>query len=329
MFHGLGMIRLSVLAAVFWALVSVPAMAGEHVGFSILQSASDLPFLYAYDHRLFQAEGIDPEFFVLGAPNQVIDSLVTGRADVAPGAAAGIALVADSQFPNILKIFGLSGGQIDPLIRGDALVVPRTSSFSSLADLKGKKIGTLPGIQWRSITRFLLKKGGLDPARDAQIVEIALPLQVQALLAGTVDALLVTEPNVSLSLATGTVKVAVEEPAGRYIGSPFFTGALAMTSKFANGRPDVARKVVKILYEATKVIDAQFEENRPLLAKYHIYSEDALPNIPKTMTILEPDFTKDDLDSYQKFSDMFMEEGAMEEPVDVRKQLLPVDYMPK
>ncbi len=169
-----------------------------------------MPYFLAYDQKMFEAEGIEPKHVFLGAPNQVIDSFLTGRADVGPNAAAGITIVANAQFPGTLKVFGFQGGRLEPFVRDSALVVPTSSSASSFADMKGKKIGTLPGIQWRSITRNLLRKAGLNPETDATIVELGLPLQIQALLSGTVDALLAIEPQASLAIATGQAKIAIE-----------------------------------------------------------------------------------------------------------------------
>jgi len=315
------------LAAVF--AVS-GARAAEHVMFSLLGSSSILPYLLAYDSKMFEKEGIEAEHAVFGAPNQVIDSFLTGRSDVGPGAAAGITLVANSQFPGTLKVFALQGGRLEPsFIRGSALVVPTTSDVEGFADLKGKKIGTLPGIQWRSITRHLLRKAGLNPETDAQIVELGLPLQVQALLANTVDALLVVEPNVSLAIATGYAKIAVDNPTDRYIGSPFFNGAMIMTSKFAEERPEVAKKVVKVMFEAAKMVDADYEKYKPLLVKYGFYSEESVKDIPLGYLVMADKFDDQILDSYQKFADMFYDEGAMEEPVDVREQMLPREYLPE
>ena len=141
-----------------------------------------------------------------------------------------------------LKVFGFQGGRLEPFVRDSALVVPTSSSASSFADMKGKKIGTLPGIQWRSITRNLLRKAGLNPETDATIVELGLPLQIQALLSGTVDALLAIEPQASLAIATGQAKIAIEHPTDPFIGTPFFNGAMVMTSKFAEQRPDVGQE---------------------------------------------------------------------------------------
>jgi NitT/TauT family transport system substrate-binding protein len=228
-----------------------------------------------------------------------------------------------------LKVFGFQGGSLDPFVRDSALVVLNSNNAKSFADMKGKKIGTLPGIQWRSITRNMLRKAGLNPETDAQIVEVGLPLQIQALLSGTVDALLAIEPTASLAVATGQAKVALENPTDRFIGTPFFNGAMVMTTKFAETRPEVAKKVVKVMVKATKMVNEDYEKYKPLLAKYGVFSTEALASIPLGMVMTTENVTDADLDSYQKFSDMFLAEKAIEVSTNVRDQMLAKKYFPQ
>jgi NitT/TauT family transport system substrate-binding protein len=328
---GSALIRVFKWAAVATMLAATvqAAAAAEVVTFSLLSSSSTLPYFLAYDQKMFEAEGIEPKHVFLGAPNQVIDSFLTGRSDVGPNAAAGITIVANAQFPGTLKVFGFQGGSLDPFVRDSALVVRNSSSATSFADMKGKKIGTLPGIQWRSITRNMLRKAGLNPETDAQIVEVGLPLQIQALLSGTVDALLAIEPTASLAVATGQAKVALENPTDRFIGTPFFNGAMVMTTKFAETRPEVAKKVVKVMVKATRMVNDDYEKYKPLLAKYGVFSTEALVSIPLGMVMTTEHVTEADLDSYQKFSDMFLAEKAIEVSTSVRDQMLAKSYFPQ
>ena len=40
------------------------------------------------------------------------------------------------------------------------------STIKAFADLKGKTLGHVPGIQWRTISRHMVRAAGLDPDKD-------------------------------------------------------------------------------------------------------------------------------------------------------------------
>src|SRR4029450_1558281 len=104
------------------------------------------------------------------APIQIIDALIAERADFGPpGAAAGIAMIAESKFPGKLKVFGLQGGGVAVDRINDGLIVRPDSPIKTFADLKGKSLGHVPGIQWRTISRHMVRSAGLDPDSDVQL----------------------------------------------------------------------------------------------------------------------------------------------------------------
>ncbi|WP_040771895.1 ABC transporter substrate-binding protein, partial [Rhodopseudomonas sp. B29] len=148
-------------------------------------------YYVALDQKLFEKACIEIDSNKMESPNQIIDALIAGRADFGPpGAAAGIAMIAESKFPGKLKIFGLQGGGIKVDRINDGLIVKPDSTIKSFADLKGKTLGHVPGIQWRTISRHMVKSAGLDPDKDVKLVDLAVAMQVPAVVGGTVDATL-------------------------------------------------------------------------------------------------------------------------------------------
>src|SRR3977135_1489833 len=68
-------------------------------------------YFVALEDKLFEKDCIEVISTKMESPNQIIDALIAERADFGPpGAAAGIAMIAESKFPGKLKIFGLQGG---------------------------------------------------------------------------------------------------------------------------------------------------------------------------------------------------------------------------
>src|SRR5579863_2499590 len=143
-------------------------------------------YYVALEEKLFEKACIEVESVKMEAPNQIIDSLIAERADFGPpGAAAGIAMIAESKFPGKLRIFGLQGGGIAVNRINDGLIVKPDSMLKSFADLKGRTLGHVPGIQWRTISRHLVRAAGLDPDKDVTLVDLAVAMQVPAVVGGT------------------------------------------------------------------------------------------------------------------------------------------------
>jgi NitT/TauT family transport system substrate-binding protein len=310
--------------ALAWApFVASPAQATEKVDFSWLPSTDSLPFFVALEDKLFEAQGIEPVPHKFGTPALVVDSFVSGRSDVgASGTAAGIALIAESRFPGTMRVFGFTGGELDPPMINNDLVALKTSPIKSFADLKGHKLGTVPGIQWRTISRYILRQSGLDPDKDVQVIELGLPLQVQAVMSGTVDALLSFEPMTSMAVATGNVRVVMEDPAQRFIGNPFWGGASTMTVKFVKERPAVAAKIIAVMDIAMKRAQDNFDHYKPLLAKYAGVPDSSLPFVRPILFRSDSQIGPGDVAAFQKFADVLFKEGVMPRAVDAQALII-------
>jgi NitT/TauT family transport system substrate-binding protein len=259
----------------------------------------------------------------LEAPNQIIDALVGARADFGPpGAAAGIAMLAESKFPGTFKVFGLQGGGIKVGLINDGLIVKPDSTIKSFADLKGKKLGHVPGIQWRTISRYMVRSAGLDPDKDLTLVDLAVGMQVPAVVGGSVDATLSLEPVGSIAVASGQAKRATTNPVAMVIADPFYSGVSLLTTKFLQERPQVARKVVEAIDEATRLANADFDKYKRIIPKYTPIRPDQLEFLAKPYLRAFDELNDTDLNSYQALVDVFQKEGVLQSRINVREKIL-------
>lgn len=280
-------------------------------------------YYVAIEEGLFEKACIKVKSNRMQSPNHIIDALVSGRADFGPpGAAAGIAMLAEERFPGTFKIFGLQGGGIKVDLINDGLIVKTGSDIKSFSDLKGYTIGHVPGIQWRTITRHLVRASGLDPDKDVTLVDLAVPQQVPAVLGGSVDATLSLEPVGSIAAYTEGVDRAVINPVAMVIADPFFSGAAVLTTKFIKERPAVAKKIVEIFDEATALAMADFNKYKAIIPKYTAIRDTQLDLLAKPYLRSFSDLNETDLNSYQAFVDVFFAEGVMKEKMDVRTKIL-------
>ena len=280
-------------------------------------------YYVALEEKLFEKACIEIVSNKLEAPNQIIDALVGSRADFGPpGAAAGIAMLAESKFPGTFKVFGLQGGGIKVGLINDGLIVKPDSEIKTFADLKGKKLGHVPGIQWRTISRYMVRSAGLDPEKDVTLVDLAVGMQIPAVVGGSVDATLSLEPVGSVAVASGQAKRAITNPVAMVIADPFYSGASLLTTKFVKERPQVAKKIVEIIDEATKMANTDFDKYKQIIPKYTPIRAEQLDGLAKPYLRAFNELNDTDLNSYQALVDVFQKEGALTEKINVRDKML-------
>ena len=280
-------------------------------------------YYVALEEGLFDQADIEIESVKFENPNQIIDSLVSGRADFGPpGAAAGITVLAEAKAPGTFKVFGLQGGSIKGDTINDALIVKPDSTITSFADLEGKKVGTIPGIQWKTILSYVLKQNGLEPGNNVTIEQMAVGLHLPSVVSGAVDATLSLEPIGSVAEATQQAKRAVVNPVAMAISDPFYSGAAVLTAKFLRDRPDVAKRVVQVIDEATRIANEDFDKVRPYISKYTALEPDQAAYVaqPRLRSFDALDDT--DLDSYQKFINVFVEEDVLDQEMTAKDLVL-------
>jgi NitT/TauT family transport system substrate-binding protein len=280
-------------------------------------------YYVALEEKLFVKASIEIVSQKLEAPNQIIDALVANRADFGPpGAAAGIAMLAESKFPGTFKVFGLQGGGIKVNLINDGLIVKKGSTIKTFADLKGKKLGHIPGIQWRTISRHMVRSAGLDPTTDVTLMDLAVGMQMPAVVGGSVDATLSLEPVGSIAVASGQAERAMTNPVSMVISDPFYSGVSLLTGKFLSERPQVARKVVEALDEATRMANANFDKYKSIIPKYTPIREQQLALLAKPYLRAFNELNDVDLNSYQALVDVFLRENVLAQKMDVRGHIL-------
>ncbi|TDQ89395.1 ABC transporter substrate-binding protein [Paraburkholderia silvatlantica] len=319
---------LAATSAAMALLAATPAHAVDNVTVAWLPIMQTTAFYVAMENGLFKKAGIEIHAVRFENPNQIVDALVSGQADVgAPGTAGGITALAESHFPGTFKVFGLEGGSIKAGRINDGLIVANQSSIHSFADLKGKSLGHLPGIQWRTIARYMVRKAGLDPDHDVRLQDIATGLQVPSVASGSVDATLSLEPVGSIAVASGEAKRAVVNPAEVMIAEPFYSGVSVLTTRFIRAHPDTARKIVDVLDEATRMTNASFDTYRPLIARYAAIEPGQARIVAQPYLRAWNDIDTTDIASYQALVDVFQKEGVLKQHVDVSSLILkPKDF---
>jgi len=142
---------------------------------------------------------------------------------------------------------------------GNAFVVRKNSSYKSLADLKGKKIGNFSRVTGAFFfSAVIAKQKGLDIEKDFQ----AIPAETGALIAllerGEVEAINMFEPHVTKLVLTGRYRVLIDfdEELNAIFGAPPLKTGIATLKETADKRPDLVKAVRGAYADGIKLIKA-------------------------------------------------------------------------
>ncbi len=276
-----------------------------------------LPLYVAIEKGYFKDAGLDVERVKFEAPNQIIDAIMTGQVDfTSPSGALGITGIANFKNPGKLKVYAISGGTSGN--SGVDFIVPLNSSLKTLSDLKGKKLGILAGtIQWQTIAREILSQNGLDMDKDLTIVELAPPVQIQALSSGQVDALLAVEPIPTTAINKSAAKMWITDPTVKYIADPSWIGAGIVNVEFAKKNPNTTAKIIEVLGKTIDEISKNPDQYRQYLKGYTSLTDDLISKVPIVSEKVCGQITPQDKDSIQKFFDIFTKHKVVDGTISV------------
>jgi NitT/TauT family transport system substrate-binding protein len=291
------------------------------VKFGYLPIVWNLPLYAAIEKGYFDKEKIIPEMVQFQSPNQIIDAIISGQIDfTAPGGPLGIPAIVDYKNPGKMKVYAISGEEAADA-SGVDIIIPIDSQITSLSQLKNKKLGIPAGtIQWRTIAREILAKNGLDMDKDLTIVELAPTIQVQAISSGQIDALLALEPIPTVAVSKGVAKILIKAP-DKLIADPMWVGAGVVGTDFVKSNPDSAKKVVSILNKSIKEVNVDFNSNRQYLPKYTSLPAEIVSRVPAINYRTCEQIDQNNLESIQKFLDLFTKYKVVDGIIDINKLL--------
>jgi NitT/TauT family transport system substrate-binding protein len=287
----------------------------------LANSVNALPLYLSIEKGSFSKSGLEVEAVKFEAPNQILDALISGQVDFgSPSTAMGITAITQSKNPNTLKIFALNGSQ-SPNNSDNALLIKSDSNISSIKELRGKKLGILPGIQFRTIAQHILDIEGLSIDKDVTLVELAIPLQLQALTTGQIDAVLTLEPVRSIGMDKKIVKDLVVDPINKYVADPWYGGGGVVSVNFAKANPNTTNKVISVFDEAIKEINSDPNNSRQYLKKYTPLNDEQIKLVPLPIWKSLSHIQESDLIALQRFLDIFTQQKIIENRIEVRQLL--------
>jgi len=286
-------------------------MAQDEVKIGYLTLVMSLPTFVALEKGFFQEQGLKVVNTPFESGTLIVDALVAGRIDVNAGSAIIGHWMVEQNLPGAFKIFIIYHAPAKDV--SFVLMVAKDSPLKEMKDLKGKRIGTFPGITSLSLAKAVLRPH-FDPNKEVTLIEIPPGNIVQALAAGQIDAYFSIEPFGMMAEAKGVGRHLVKHPLQALNLQNGFPGAVfAFNSKFLKEKPILAKKVKAAIYKGVDFIHTNEGEARKFLIKYTNLPE------PFAMKILWEPWIK--VEQYNKsfgqpYFEVLKKEGLFQKHID-------------
>ena len=283
--------------------------------------AAGLPFFAAVEKGYFKEAGLDVEPLKFAGAQQVMEAMLSGRSDGSSnGTGSANLAIGEIAQPGLFKIFATNPSNAKYVL--EEFLVPKDSPVKSMAELKGKRIASGPGIQNVTLAKTMLEKAG---AGVMSVTELPIGQHVAALAAGQIDAAYTLEPTGTIGRLNGTTRVLEAGVVAHYILgdplAPWHGGSASLTSEFIKKYPAETKKFIAAYARGIALVRTKPDEARQFMKGYTAI-EGALANeVPLASYMLYNEFKPSDVAYFQKFYDLFSDKGIFEKKVPVEPLL--------
>ncbi|PLP98423.1 ABC transporter substrate-binding protein [Cupriavidus pauculus] len=309
-----GAAGLSVLAAP--AIVRAQG-SGPKIRVGFWPVASGLPFYAAVEKGYFKEAGLDVEVQKFASAQQVMEAMLAGRSDgSANGTASGVLGIGEIAQPGLFKIFCTNPTNAKFVL--DEFLVAKDSPIKTIADLKGKRVASGPGVQNVLLAKTVLERAG---AGKMTVTELPIGQHVAALAAGQIDGVYTLEPTGTVGRINGTTRALEVGVIAKYVlgdpMAPWHGGAASLTSEFIKKNPDVAKRYMAAYRRGVELVQKNPTEARKYLTGYTAIEGALTAEVPMADYMFYDQFKSTDIAYFQKFYDLFTEKGIYSKKVDV------------
>jgi aliphatic sulfonates family ABC transporter substrate-binding protein len=285
--------------------VLLPGGAEAPVKIRLAIQPGDIQPVIGQELGYFKEEGLDVELVTFSYGPPIIEAFTSKDVDFGLlGDLPVYAGIANGVDATIVATYSTSEIHI-------GLAVRDASNIKKLADLKGKKVSVPFGSNSQPLLYLYLQKAGLSDDQ-VEIINLSFTDSVTAIVAGQIDATVISESNLSRALARGN-GVSLLETAK---GFKLFVNPIIARGEFISRYPQQTAKLLKVLEKSGKWA----KENRDRAAKIiSDYSDVALESIilnidKRDLNLALP---KDRIDALVVGADQSLQYGLITQKIDV------------
>ncbi len=266
----------ALLIAVLLVAGTVPAGAAEKI--TLLQgfhSMSFTPLYVAKAKKLFEAEGLDVDVQIVSGSSIAFRGAVAGQGQFAAMGATELITAAEKGLDRMVAIAAINRAvTVSFAMRKDVAeakgLKPGAPIKDRVAALKGLRIATgSPGGAIHTVVTYMLKQGGIDPKNEVTLLSMSgtAPM-LAALRAKQIDAIAISPPAPETAAAEGLGVLVIALARGDMpeMGTIAYD-ALVTSKEYAEKNPDVVRKVVRAIGQASNFVTDHPAETREIMLR--------------------------------------------------------------
>ena len=218
--------------------------------------------LYANDLGSFKKAGLDVAISVMNSGSAVAAAVAGGSADIGQSNPVSVANAHEAGLPFVVLA---AAGYYSSRAPTTEIIVARDSPIKTARDLSGHVIAVagLKDITEVGASAWLDQNGG--DTHSVKFTEIPQSSTCAALTSGRADAGVISEPNLSVAVASGCRVLAACHDA---IAKQFVAGVWFSSGAWAKEHPDAVRRFRAVLTETAKWANANHQESGRILEKY-------------------------------------------------------------
>ena len=277
--------------------------------------AAGLPFFAAIEKGYFKEAGLDVEALKFAGAQQVMEAMLSGRSDGSSnGTGSANLAIGEIAQPGLFKIFCTNPSNVKYVL--DEFIVAKDSPIKTMAELKGKRVASGPGIQNVTLAKTMLERAG---AGVMAVTELPIGQHIAAIAAGQIDAAYTLEPTGTIGRMNGTTRVLEAGVVAKYILgdplAPWHGGSASLTSEFIKKNPEVAKKFITAYARGVELVRTKPAEARPYMKGYTAIEGPLTSEVPLASYMLYNEFKPADIAYFQKFYDLFTDKGIFDKKV--------------
>ena len=293
------------------------AQAAPKVRIGYWPVAAGLPFFAAVEKGYFKEAGIEVEAIKFAGAQQVMEAMLSGRSDGSSnGTGSANLAIGEIAQPGLFKIFCTNPSNAKYVL--DEFIVTKDNPAQTIAELKGKRVASGPGIQNVTLAKTMLERAG---ATGTTVMELPIGQHVASLVAGQVDACYTLEPTGTIGRMNGTTRVVEAGVVAKYIlgdpMAPWHGGAASLTTEFIKKNPDATKKFIAAYMRGVELVRTRPDDARQYMKGYTAIEGPLTNEVPLASYMGYGEFKPSDVAYFQKFYDLFTEKGIFDKKVAV------------
>ena len=218
----------------------------------ILPDADSLPLMLARDHGFFEREGVSVELILFSNPVERDAAIQAGRLDGAISDLLAAAFLNAAGYD--FKVTSLTDGRY-------GIVASAGSGIRSLAELRGKRIGLSANTIIQYTVDAQLETAGIRMSEYEAVAVPIMPLRLEMVLSGMIDAAALPEPLLTAASAQGALFLSSTDITG------IDAGIMLFSKKTLDARLEDVKAFYRAFYKAALQINADPDAYRDYLVE--------------------------------------------------------------